>query len=65
MENIDQKRNESRRQLLYGDYNALRRQRVDRIDNGLIPSWKLLIFISSTFTDTHLERNELENLLKK
>ena len=58
MEVVDQEINELRRQLLCGGY-------ADDMAGGLIPHWKLLIFISSTFTDTHRERDELFNILKE
>ena len=55
---IDEDRNELRRKLLRGEYP------IDVID-GWIPSWKILIFVSSTFTDTHRERDELVRILRE
>ena len=56
MENFDQARNELRKQLLCGEY-------PDNGLDGLIPCWKLHVFVSSTFTDTNRERNELFKIL--
>ena len=51
----EKSRNELRRYWLRGEY-------PDDLSGGFfIPSWKLLIFVSSTFTDTHVERDELQS----
>ena len=51
----EQSRGELKRKWLRGEYT------VDLSEGGVwIPSWKLLIFVSSTFTDTHRERDELQ-----
>ena len=58
MDEIDQAKNRFRKLLLCGRYpdDGLR---------GLIPYWKLHVFVSSTFTDTKRERDELFNILKE
>ena len=57
MEEID-KAKKFMEQLLWGGYPE------DGL-GGLVPSWNLYVFVSSTFTDTKRERNELSNILKE
>ena len=47
------------------DFPINARQTYDDGLGGLIPHWKLHFFVSSTFTDTERERNELFNILKE
>ena len=56
---IDQSRNELRRKWLRGEYP------VDSAGGLWIPSWKLLVFVSSTFTDTNRERDALQHRIQK
>ena len=60
-DNNNQSGNELKRNWLQGKYEV-------GLSGGVavIPSWRLLIFVSSTFTDTHRERDELQfRTLKK
>ena len=60
-DNNNQSGNELKRNWLRGKYEV-------GLSGGvaLIPSWRLLIFVSSTFTGTHRERDELQfHILKK
>jgi len=47
-----------RKKALRGDY-------VDSFDKWRTPYWKLSVFVSSTFTDTNAERDELVKILNK
>jgi len=49
--------NHWRKQALRGNY-------ADNFCKWRTPYWKLLVFVSSTFTDTHTERDELVKILK-
>ena len=54
MELNDETGIELKRKILRGEYPS------DLSGGVSVPSWKLLVFVSSTFTDTHRERNELQ-----
>ena len=56
MQGLDQEIITLRRQVLQGDYSICRSLRI--------PQWKLLVFVSSSPTDNHDERDELLNILK-
>ena len=45
-----------RNKVLFGDYSV-------HFSDWKSPSWKLLVFVSSTFTDTHIERDKLPLML--
>ena len=60
-DNNNQSGNELKRNWLRGKYGF-------GLSGGVavIPSWRLMIFVSSTFTDTYRERDELQfRILKK
>ena len=51
--------NELRLRALRGELSTILLASIDRLKHTVVPSCKLAVFVSSTFTDTERERNLL------